>query len=331
MTKRRTFLGLLGGAAAWPLAARAQAPTGKSRLPVLGYLSSGPAGARLESHGAFRRALRDAGYLEGQTLSVEYRWADDRYDLLPILAAELVMRGVDVIAATGGPVTALAAKNATSTIPIVFTAVSDPVQYGLIASFNRPGGNLTGSGGLVAELDAKRLELMLELLPQAMRLGVLINPNRPGVDAQISEVTKAADMAGRRSIVLRAGSERELEEVFVRISAEPVDAMVIPADPFFNSRRPRLVALLLREKVPAIHQWREFARDGGLVSYGPSITEAYYQAGAYAARILQGEKPADLPVVRPTKFELVINLKTAKTFGIAVPPTLLARADEVIE
>jgi putative tryptophan/tyrosine transport system substrate-binding protein len=329
--RRREFILALGATAAWPLAARAQVPATRSRVPVLGYLSSGPAGARQETLGAFRRALQDAGYIEGQTLLVQYRWADDQYDRLPMLAADLVSSRVDIIAATGGPLTALAAKNATSSIPIVFTAVSDPLQFGLIASYNRPAGNITGSGGLVAELDAKRLGLMLELLPGARKLGVLINPNRPGVDSQLDDLTKAAHTAGRQVIVLRAGNERELDDLSVRFSADPIDALVIAADPFFNSRREHLVAVLMRGAVPAVHPWREFALGGGLMSYGPSITEAYYQAGAYAARILRGEKPADLPIVRPTKFELVINLKTARVLGLTVPPTLLARADEVIE
>jgi ABC-type uncharacterized transport system substrate-binding protein len=277
------------------------------------------------------RALRKGGYVEGQNLVVEYRWANDQYDRLPALAAELVRRRVAVIAATGGPVTALAAKAATDTIPIVFTAVSDPVKYGLVASFNRPGGNVTGSAGLTTELDAKRFEVLLEVLPNANRIGALFNPNRPGVGAQIQDLVATAQSGGRQLVVMSAGTEAELEAVFATRVRQPVDALVVTADPFFNSIREKLVETLARHRVPAIYQWREFTAVGGLVSYGPGITEAYHQGGVYIARILKGEKPADLPVVQPTKFELVINLKTARILGLEVPPTLLARADEVIE
>jgi putative ABC transport system substrate-binding protein len=313
------------------LVAHAQSRLDPAAVPVLGYLSSGPSGSRLESFAAFQRALNEGGFSQGRNIAIEYRWAADEYDRLPALAADLVQRRVAVIAATGGPVVALAAKRATSTIPVVFTAVSDPLKYGLIASYNRPGGNLTGSGGYVAELDAKRFELLRELVPRARRIGALVNPNRPGVDGQISDLATAAQTAGAPLTILRAGDETALDAVFSGLASEPVEALVIAADPFFNSRREQLIALLARHAIPAIYQWREFAMAGGLMSYGPSVTEAYHQAGAHVARILKGEKPADLPVVRPARFELVVNLRTAKAYGLKIPPALIARADEVIE
>jgi putative ABC transport system substrate-binding protein len=300
-------------------------------MPVLGFLSSGPANARQDQFAMLHLALKEHGYTEGQNLTVEYRWANDQYDRLPGLAAELVQRRVAVIAATGGPVTALAAKAATNTIPIVFTGVSDPVKYGLVASFNRPGGNVTGSAGLTTELDAKRFEVLREMVPSANVIGALFNPNRPGVEAQIQDFVSAAQAAKRRLVVIRAGTELELETAFATNMRQPIDAVVVTADPFFNSVRGNLVELLARHRLPAIYQWREFTKDGGLVSYGPSILDAYHQGGVYIARILKGEKPADLPVVQPAKFELVINLKAAKELGLSVPAALLARADEVIE
>jgi len=326
--RRRDFLGVVGGAAAaaWPLAARAQRPA----MPVIGFLSSGRASARQDQVAMLHRGLRDGGYVDGQNYTVEYRWAEDQYDRLPALAADLVRRRVTVIAAAGGPPSALAAKAATSTIPIVFTAVSDPVKYGLVASFNRPGGNVTGNAGLTTELDAKRFELLREVVPQANAIGALFNPNRPGVEAQLKELVATAQTGGRQLIVLRAGTEAELETVFATL-AQPVDALVVTADPFFNSQREKLVEVLVRHRIPAIYQGREFTAVGGLVSYGPNIGDAYRQGGVYIARILKGEKPADLPIEQPTKFELVINLKTAKALGITVPPTVIARADEVIE
>jgi putative ABC transport system substrate-binding protein len=322
---RREIIKLLGASAvACPVAAHAQ-------RPVLGFLSSGPANVRQDQVAMLFRGLSESGYAEGRNLTVLYRWADDQYDRLPALAAELVRLRVSVIAATGGPVTALAARNATSSIPIVFTAVSDPLRYGLVASFNRPGGNVTGTGGYVAELDAKRLELLREIVPATRRIGALFNPNRPGVDAQIDDLAAAARTVGQQLVVLRAGTKAELDGVFGRFAQDPVDALVVTADPFFNSHRETLTALLLRHRIPAIYQWSAFALAGGLISYGPSIGDAYEKAGAYIARILNGEKPADLPILQPSKFELVINLKTATALGLTVPPTLLARADEVIE
>ncbi len=309
-----------------PCAAQAQKPS-----PTLGFLSSGPANARQDQVAMLFRGLSQAGYAEGKNLAVVYRWADDQYDRLPALAAELAQMKVSVIAATGGPVTALAAQRATSTIPIVFTAVSDPLRYGLVASFNRPGGNVTGTGGYVAELDAKRFELLRELVPAARKIGALFNTNRPGVDTQISDLSAAARSVGQQIVVLGAATTSELEGLPSRLAAEAVDALVVTADPFFNSHRDLLAGLLLRHRVPAIYQWSAFASAGGLVSYGPSIGDAYEKAGSYVARILNGEKPADLPILQPTKFELVINARTAKAMGLTVPPMLLARADEVIE
>jgi putative ABC transport system substrate-binding protein len=324
--RRRTFIALAGGAAAWPLAAQAQPPR-----TVLGFLSSGPANVRRDQVAMLFRGLSDNGYVEGRNLAVVYRWADDQYDRLPAFAAELVRLRVSVIAATGGPVTALAAKKATSTIPIVFTAVSDPLRYGLVESFNRPGGNVTGTGGFVAELDAKRFELLRELMPAARRIGALFNPARPGVEDQINDLAAAARTVGQQLVVFRAGTKEQLDLVLSPSTREAIDALVVTADPFFNSHRERLAARLADHRIPAIYQWRSFAEAGGLISYGPSITEAYEKAGVYVARILNGEKPADLPILQPTKFELVINLKTANAMGVEVPPTLLARADEVIE
>ncbi|MGD9920800.1 MAG: ABC transporter substrate-binding protein [Pseudorhodoplanes sp.] len=324
--RRRDFLYALGAAMSSPGAAWSQ-----PSMPVLGFLSSGAAGARQGQVAMLFRGLADGGYVEGKNLAVTYRWADDRYDRLPALAEELVRLRVSVIAATGGPVTALAARKATATIPIVFTAVSDPQGYKLVASLNRPGGNVTGTGGLVAELDAKRLELLREVVPGARRIGALFNPNRPGVDGQINDLAAAAATAGQRLVVFKAGTKAELDAVFAAGAGEPVDALVVSADPFFNSQRGLLVELLVRHRIPAIYQWSEFASAGGLISYGPSVADAYEKAGSYVARILKGEKPADLPVLRPTKFDLVINLKAAGALGLVVPPAVLARADEVIE
>lgn len=323
--RRRDVLGIIGAAAALPRAAWSQ-----QAVPVLGFLSSGPANARQDQTAMLFRGLAEGGYADGRNLKVVYRWADDQYDRLPALAAELVDMRVAVIAATGGPVTALAAQKATRSIPIVFTAVSDPQRFGLVASLNRPGGNVTGTGGLVAELDAKRLEVLREVIPSARKIGALFNPNRPGVETQIDDLAAAAQTAGQKIVVLKAGTTAEIETVFAR-RVQEVDAIVVAADPFFNSHRELLAGLLLRHRLPAIYQWSAFTAAGGLVSYGPSITDAYEKAGAYVARILKGEKPSDLPVLQPTKFELAINLKTAKALGLTVPPAMLARADEVIE
>jgi len=327
-TRRRDFIALLGGAAAaWPLAARAQ----RTAMPVIGFLNSGSAGSRGEQFAAFDRGLGEAGYVDGQNVTIEYRWANDDYGRLPALAAELVRLPVEVLVAGGGPVSALAAKAATRTIPIVFTIAADPVKSGLVTSLNRPGGNITGTAGLTSELDAKRLELLHGLLPKASVIGVLVNPNRPAYEGELRELqAKAGDMK-LTLVVQKAGAEGEIDAAIEALTRQKVGALLITADPFFNSRRAQVIAAVTRNAIPAIYQWREFAAAGGLMSYGPSIVAAYHQAGVYVGRILKGAKPSDLPVVMPTRFELVINLKTAKALGIDVPPTLLAIANQVIE
>ena len=280
---------------------------------------------------AFQLGLKEAGYLDGQNITIEYRGADNQYDRLPALAAELIRRQVAVIVAAGGPVSALAAQAATKTTPIVFTTIADPVKSGLVASLNRPGGNVTGIAGFTSELDPKRLELLHQVKPTAGAIGILVDPNRPNVDDQLRYVQAAAHAIGRQVIVQKAASELGIDTAFEMLAREPVDALLVTADPFFSSRRAQVVALAARHAMPAIYQWREFVAAGGLMSYGPIIADAYHQTGIYVARILKGAKTADLPVVQPTKFELVINLNTAKALELKIPPTLLARADTVIE
>jgi len=325
--RRRDLLGVVGAAVAWPLAARAQQPA----MPLVGVLSSGSPGPFAPAIAAFRAGLKEAGYTEGQNFAIEYRWAEDRYDQLPALAAELVRRQVAVIVASGGPAPALAAKAATTTVPVVFTAVSDPVKSGLVASMNRPGANVTGVAALTIELDAKRLELLRELAPSARDLAAIVNPNRPDVDAQVNGMMAAAQSVGRRLVILKAGTELQINAAFEQQGTQKFDALLVGAEPFFLSRRAQLLALLARDAKPAIFAQREFVETGGLISYGTSLLDAYRQAGIYTGRILKGEKPGDLPVVQPTKFELAINLNTAKALGITVPPKLLFTADEVIE
>jgi putative ABC transport system substrate-binding protein len=325
---RRDFITLLGGAAAvWPLSARAQQQT----MPVIGFLSSRSKDDSASHVGAFRQGLQEAGYVESQNVAIEYRWADGQYDRLPPLASELVARRVTVIAAAGGNVSGLAAKTATGTIPIVFIVGDDPVKLGLVSSFNRPGSNATGMSVFTTELGAKRLELLLEVLPRASIIGLLINPNYQGAVAEAVAVQAAGRDIGRQILVLNASSERDIDTVFANLTRQHVDALLIDADALFVSRRDHLVTLVAQHSMPAIYDLREFAAAGGLISYGTSLTDAYRRLGIYVGRILKGEKSADLPVMQPTKFELVINLKTAKALGLEVPPTLLARADEVIE
>ena len=312
----------------WPLPLSAQ----ESAAAVVGFLTSGSLGSLNKQWiAAVHRGLREFGYIDGHNVSIEYRAADNNYDRLPSLAADLVHRQVGVIVAAGGPVTALAAKNATQTIPIVFTTVADPVKSGLVASLNRPGGNLTGTAGLTSELDAKRLELLHALKPSDGVIGVLVNPNRPGVDAQTKALEGAARAIGRQITVVRAGTEDAINAAFEAMAQQRVDALAVTADPLFNFRRAQVLALAARHAIPAIYQWREFVADGGLMSYGPNIADAYYQAGAYSGRILKGVKVADLPVVQPTRFELVINLKTAEALRLAVPDLLRTIATETIE
>jgi putative tryptophan/tyrosine transport system substrate-binding protein len=325
----RCALGLLIAAAAvaWPLASNAQQPA----MPVIGFLNSASTGAQEAQYAAFYRGLKEAGYVDGQTVTIEYREADNHYDRLPALAADLVRRRVSVLVAAGGPVAALAAKSATATIPIVFTTVSDPVKSGLVASLNRPGGNVTGTAGLTSELDAKRLELLHQIKPTNGTIGVLINPNRPGIDGQRKELEAAADKMKLKLDVQEAGTEGDIDAAFETLARQRADAVLVTADPLFNNRRAQVVALAAGRALPAIYQWREFTAAGGLMSYGPSIADAYYQTGIYVGRILKGAKTTDLPVMQPTKFELIINLKTARALGLQVPPILLARVDEVIE
>ena len=326
---RRELLLLLGGAAtAWPLAGRAQ----HKAMPVIGWLTgASPGHAIAPIVGAFRQGLSETGYVEGQNLTIEYRWAEDHYDRLPGLAADLVRRKVDLIAAVVGPAPALAAKSATSTIPIVFVSGGDPVAAGLVASLARPGGNLTGFSLLNVELMPKRLDLLSELVPQARVIALLVNPNNALTERMISDVQEAARTKGVQLPVLKAGTDSEIDAAFATLVQLHAGALVVQAEPFFRSRLDQLVALTSHHAVPAIDQSREFAAAGGLISYGTNIAGVHRQAGIYAGKILKGEKPADLPVQQPTKFELVINLKTAKALGITVPQSLLARADEVIE
>ena len=327
MIRRREFISLLGGtAAAWPLAARAQQPA----MPVIGFLHFGSPDLFIFQATAFGQGLKETGYVEGQNVAIEYRWAEGRYDRLPSLAADLVSHKVELVAAFGPPC-AKAAKNATSTIPIVFTIGSDPVHDELVPSLASPGGNVTGISMLAVQLVPKRLELLSELIPQARTFGLLVNPNNGYSDAMIRDVEHAARANGMPLSILKASTESEIDAAFSTLGNLHTDALVIGDDPFFTARRGQLVALASRYAVPATYQFREFAVAGGLASYGPSLKTASHDAGIYAGRILKGAKPSDLPVAQPTRFELVINLKTAKALGLDVPPTLLARADEVIE
>ncbi len=325
--KRRDLLILGGAAVAWPLAAHAQLKA----IPVIGYLSSTSPGSAARLTAAFHQGLSETGYVEGQNVAIEYRWAEGHYDRLPALAAELVGRKVDVIVSTGGAPTALAAKSATSTIPIVFRIGADAVELGLVASLARPGGNLTGVSLLADELTPKRLELLSELVPQAGVIALLVNPNNTNAERNIRDGQEAARAKGVRLTILKAGSASEIDTAFATFVPLHAGALVVSADPFLTSRREQLVALASRHAVPAIYAWREFAASGGLISYGSSLTAAFRLVGIYAGKILKGAKPADLPVEQPTRFELVVNLKTAKALGRTVPPSILARADEVIE
>jgi putative ABC transport system substrate-binding protein len=325
--KRRDFITLVGGAAAWPVAARAQQPA----LPVIGFLCSGSPNAYAPFLTALRQGLNDAGYVEHRNVGIEYRWAEGQYDRLPALASDLVASRVAVIVAAGGAGPALAAKAATTTIPIVFISGADPVKSGLVESFNRPGGNVTGVYLFLTGLEAKKLGLLRQLVPQADVIAVLLNSARPDTDAQLKDIQEAARAVGLQINILQASSERDFAAAFASIAQLRVGALLVGADPFFTNQRDQIVALTARYAIPAIYELREYAAAGGLMSYGTSLADGYRQAGIYAGRALKGDKPADMPVVQSTKFEFVINLKTAKALSLAIPPGVLAIADEVIE
>jgi len=326
MSLRREFVVGLCTALVWPFAGRAQ----QKAMPVIGYLDIGSPGPGAPYVAAFHQGLSETGYVEGQNLAIEYRWAEGRYDRLPGMAADLVGRNVDVIK-TGGTSAILAVKSATSTIPIVFLGGGDPVAAGLVASLARPGGNLTGVTFMSTELMPKRLELLSELVPESKVIALLANPDNPAAERIIRDVQEAARVKGVQLPILKAGTEGEIDTAFATLVELHAGALVVGGDPFFGNWREQLVALASRHAVPAIYTRREFAASGGLISCGPSLTAGFRQTGIYAGKILKGAKPADLPVQQPTRFELVINLKTAKALGLTVPQTLLARADEVIE
>jgi len=325
---RRNFIALLGGAAAaWPFAARAQQPA----LPMIGWMSGRSPDDSAHLVATFLQGLREAGFVEGQNVSIEYRWALGQYDRLSALASDLVSRGVAVLVGVGGDVSAVAAKQATSTIPIVFGMGGDPIKAGLVDSFNRPGGNATGFTLLTNEMEPKRVGLLHQLVPGVRLIGALLNPNFPPAARQLQDIEGATRTIGQKLFVARASNDLELNAAFVSLVQQGVGAVLVAADPYFDTRRDQIIAFAAQNRIPAIYQFREFAVAGGLISFGPSITDSYRQGGVYTGRILKGTKPADLPVLQPTKFEFVINLKTAKTLGLEFHPQLLATADEVIE
>ena len=325
--KRREFITLLGGAAAWPFSARAQ----QTAMPVIGYLSSGSPAAFAPMVAALRRGLSEAGVVEGKDFVIEYQWAEGQYDRLPTLAADFVRRQVAMIVATGGSDPALAAKAATATIPIVFTGGLDPVGLGLVTSLARPGGNATGTINVAIDLNAKRLGMLRELVPAATTIAVLTDASISASENQLKEIETGARTAGQQILIFEVRSEGDFDKAFESMVQRGAGGLFVNASPFFTSQRKRLVALAARHAIPASYSFREFAVNGGLMTYGANLPDQHRQAGVYAGRILRGEKPADLPVLRPTKFELVINLNTAKALGMRVPDRILALADEVIE
>jgi putative ABC transport system substrate-binding protein len=325
--RRREFISLLGGAAAWPVAARAQQPA----MPVIGFLGSGTLNAYAAYVTAFGEGLGQTGYVEGRNVAIEYRWAEGQYDQMPALVADFLRHKTAVIAVTGSTAAVQAAKAATQTIPIVFAIGADPVKFGLVASMNRPGSNVTGVSFLANLLVAKQVEVLHELIPAATILGFLVNPNNPNAESDTNNARIAADTLSCKLVVVTAHKGDEVESAFAIFTQERANALLVSPDPLFSGLRDNLVALATRHALPTIYNAREYVSAGGLLSYGPDQASAYRQAGVYVGRILKGENPADLPVVQPTKFELFINLKTARALGLSVPPMLLARADEVIE
>jgi putative tryptophan/tyrosine transport system substrate-binding protein len=325
--KRREFITLLGGTAVWPLAARAQQPA----MPVVGWLSTRAPGEGAYLVEAFRQGLKEAGYIEGQNVSLEFRWGEGHYERLPSYATELVRRAVTVIVTTGGDPAAQPAKAATAAIPIVFVSGSDPVKVGLVASLNRPGGNITGVHMLLLGLGAKRLGLLHELMPTVNLIGVLANPNFADAQTQLRDVENAAHSLGVKLLVQKASTEFELDTAFADLARQKTGALLVISDPFFTIQRVQIAALAAKHAMPAVFELREYAAAGGLMSYGPDLANGYRQGGVYAGKILKGAKPAELPVEQPTKLELVINLKTAKALSLQIPDKLLALADEVIE
>jgi putative ABC transport system substrate-binding protein len=325
--KRREFITLLGGAAAaWPRVAHPQ-----QVLPVVGFLSARSGADSAGAVESFRKGLAEAGYTEGRNVAVEYRWADARFEQLPALAEDLVHRNVAVIAAVGGQQTPRAAQAVTSSIPIVFGIGEDPIKSGLVPSLNRPGGNMTGATFSSSQLGAKRLGLLHEVVPKAETIGMLFNQNSPQGKEQMADVGAAAGKLGQRLVLLNGGSDAEIEMSFASLAPQQVGALLVAADPFFDPRRDRLIALSAEHRMPTLYHFRDFPLAGGMMSYGASIADLYRQVGVYVGRILKGDKPAELPIMQPSKFELVINLKTAKALGLEFHPQLLATADEVIE
>jgi putative ABC transport system substrate-binding protein len=323
---RRQVLGLAGILLILPLTAAAQ------QMPVIGFLSSRSSGDSAPFVAAFRDGLQQVGFREAENVLIEFHWADNHYDRLPGMAAEFVRRPVAVIVAAGGTPSAFAARNASSTIPVVFTSAGNAVEIGLVASLGRPGGNLTGTDAtLTTELDAKRLQLLRELLQGNRPVAALVNSNRPHLDSQIGQIESAGRALGMQLAILKVGSDGELDTAFADLAGRQVGGLIIGGDPLFISLRERLIELAAKHRIATIYGWRDFVVSGGLISYGANLSDAYRQAGVYAGRILKGEKPADLPVIQPTRFELVLNLKTARALGLTIPPAILARTDEVIE